>query len=93
MPSKCIGTVPYFITFNYNGVLYDRQIRGNFCEVHKIGDEIEVKTLPGSSIILWPDDNGVVNFVCLIGLGLFGLGVAIGVIVERRRFDSRFKMR
>ncbi len=58
-PAACIGTVPYFVTFDYNGIRYEKQTRGSFCEEHNIGDLIDMKVLDGDTMIMWPSDDGV----------------------------------
>lgn len=51
LPKSCIGArVPYFVTFSYNGELYDKQIRGSFCEEHSVGELFEMKMIANSKL-------------------------------------------
>lgn len=74
LPKSCIGSrVPYFVTFSYNGELYDKQTRGGFCEKHSIGELFEMKMLPGSKYILYPNESALTDILSFGILGLFGL--------------------
>lgn len=78
LPKSCIGArVPYFVTFNYNGELYDKQIRGSFCEEHSIGELFEMKMLANSKYILFPNESAMSDLLSFGVLGLFGLVLAI----------------
>ncbi|MCW3467947.1 hypothetical protein [Chitinophaga nivalis] len=87
MPSSCIGTkVRYQVVFSYNSKRYEKQTRGGFCEEHYIGELVDIKMLPGEDTILWAFDSGLGDILSVIGLGLFGLGVSIAVVVKNWMF-------
>ena len=74
VPSSCIGAkVPYFVTFSYQGKIFDKQTRGDFCDKHHVGELIAIKYLEGSSKILFPAESGLFEIFSNIALGLFGL--------------------
>ena len=74
MPSSCIGAkVRYFVSFSYNGEIYDKATRGDFCDKHHVGELIDIKWLNGSKFILWPNESGLMNLISFGVLGLFGL--------------------
>lgn len=94
LPASCIGSkVTYFVTFSYKGKLYDKRTRGNFCNEHHIGELMEVRMLEGSDRILWPNESGIKGLISGVGLGLFGLGIAIAAQVKMRRFKKKYKIK
>jgi len=78
LPKSCIGSrVPYFVKFSYNGELYDKQVRGSFCEEHSIGEIFEMKILLGSQYILFPNESALSDLLSFGILGLLGLLLSI----------------
>lgn len=78
LPKSCIGArVPYFVTFSYNGELYDKQTRGSFCEKHHIGEVMDMKMLSDSKYILYPNESAMKSLLSFGVLGLFGLVLSI----------------
>lgn len=78
LPQSCIGAkVRYFVTYSYEGEMYDKATRGDFCEKHHIGELIAMKYLKGSKIILRPDESAILNLLSFVILGLFSLGISI----------------
>lgn len=78
LPKSCIGArVPYFVTFSYNGELYNKQTRGSFCEKHSIGDFFEMKMLTSSKYVLFPNESAMSDLLSFGALGLFGLILSI----------------
>lgn len=78
MPKSSIGAkVQYFVTFSYNGELYDKQTRGDFCERHHIGELVDIKMLAGSKYILFPNESALSDLISFGVLGLFGLVLSI----------------
>lgn len=78
LPKICIGSrVRYNVTYSYEGVIYQKQTRGDFCQRHIVGEMIHMKYLKGSEIILRPEESSVVSFVSLAVLGLGGLIISI----------------
>jgi hypothetical protein len=76
LPSSCIGAkVRYFVSFSYNGEIYDKATRGDFCDKHHVGEMIDIKWLKGSKYILWPNESG--SMVSFGILGLFGLIISV----------------
>ncbi len=78
LPKSCIGArIRYFVKYSYDGEMYEKATRGDFCQKHYVGEFINMKFLQGSKIILRPEESVIVNLVSLILLGLFGAGVSI----------------
>ena len=74
LPLSCIGAkVRYFVSFSYNGEIYDKATRGNFCDKHHVGEMIDIKWLSGSKTILWPNESGLLDLLSFAALGLLGL--------------------
>lgn len=87
LPRSCIGSrVPYFVKFSYNGDLYDKQIRGSFCEEHSVGEIYEMKILKGSKYILFPRESALSDLLSFGILGLLGLLLAI---IQSRKMALR----
>lgn len=78
LPTSCIGArVRYFVTFSYNGELYKKAIRGNYCEIHDVGELVDMKKLENSETILFPDESVLFSLLSFAALGLFGLVISI----------------
>lgn len=78
LPKTCIGSkVRYFVTYSYEGEMYDKATRGNFCEKHYVGELIDMKFLEGSNTILRPDESAMLNLLSFAALGLLGAGISI----------------
>ncbi|MBC7508702.1 MAG: hypothetical protein H7320_08140 [Ferruginibacter sp.] len=78
LPKSCIGAkVRYFVTYSYNGEMYDKQTRGDFCERHHVGELIDMKVLEGSKYILSPNESALSDLISLGILGFFGLILSI----------------
>lgn len=78
LPKSSIGAkVQYFVTFSYNGELYDKQTRGDFCERHHIGELVDIKMLACSKYILFPNESALSDLISFGVLGLFGLVLSI----------------
>ena len=78
LPSSCIGArVPYFVTFSYDGKIYDKATRGDFCDKHHVGEMIDIKWLNGSKYILWPNESALMDLISFGILGLFGLIISV----------------
>lgn len=74
LPKSCIGAkVRYFVTYSYNGKIYDKPTRGDFCERHHVGELMDMKMLDGSKYILFPDESALKSLISFGILGLFGL--------------------
>lgn len=74
IPTSCIGAkVPYFIKFEYNGDVYDKKVRGDFCEKHHVGEIFDIKMLEGQDHILWPDESLIIDMLGSVALGIVGL--------------------
>ena len=78
LPSSCIGAkLRYFVSFSYNGEIYDKPTRGDFCDRHHVGEMIDIKWLNGSKYILWPKESVLANLISFGILGLFGLIISV----------------
>lgn len=78
LPKSCIGAkVRYFVTYSYNGKMYDKPTRGDFCERHHVGELMDMKMLDGSKYILFPDESALKSLISFGILGLFGLILSI----------------
>lgn len=78
LPKSCIGTkVRYFVTYSYNGKMYDKPTGGDFCERHHVGELMDMKMLNGSKYILFPDESALFDFISFGVLGVFGLILSI----------------
>ena len=73
-PSSCLGTkVKWFMKVEYQGKIFPKQIGGNYCENHSIGDLVEIRYLEDSNIILIPSESVWGDIYAGIGLSLIGL--------------------
>ncbi|MBX9732444.1 MAG: hypothetical protein K2X37_00120 [Chitinophagaceae bacterium] len=78
LPRSCIGAkVRYFVKYSYNGKVYEKATRGDFCQRHYVGELIDMKFLKGSDVILRPGESVMLNLLSLVFLGLFGASVSI----------------
>lgn len=78
LPRSCIGAkVRYFVTYSYNGQLYNKSTRGDFCEKHHVGELIDMKYLEGSKKILRPNESAIMNLASCVALSLLGLAISI----------------
>lgn len=78
LPKACIGAkVRYFVTYSYEGEMYDKATRGDFCEKHYVGELIDMKFLEGSKTILRPDESAMLNLLSFAAVGLIGAGISI----------------
>lgn len=90
LPKSCIGAkVRYFVTYSYEGEVYDKATRGDFCERHHVGEFIDMKFLEGSKTILRPDESVMINLISFGALGLLGVGISIS---QWRKMQS-FKLK
>lgn len=78
LPKSCIGAkVRYFVSYSYNGEMYDKQTRGDFCERHHVGELMNMKMLKGSKYIIYPNESALKNLISFGILGLFGLILSV----------------
>ena len=74
IPSSCLGTkVKWFMKVEYLGKMRPIQIIGNYCEIHSIGDLVEIRYLEGSEIILLPNYSSNRELISTLVLIIFGL--------------------
>jgi hypothetical protein len=73
-PVSCLGTkVKWHMKVEYEGQTFDKQIAGDYCENHNIGDIVEIKYLENSNIILLPFESVWQDIYAGIALSLAGL--------------------
>lgn len=78
LPSSCIGTkIWYYVTYSYQGRMYDKHTNGDFCETHHVGELVDMRVLNGSKHILYPEESALSNLISFGILGLFGLILSI----------------
>jgi hypothetical protein len=78
LPLSCKGTKSrYFVKYSYEGKIYDKKMRGNYCSRHAVGELVDMKMLENESTILFPNESMVLNLVSFGLLGIFGLFVSI----------------
>jgi len=78
LPKSCIGSkIQYFVTYSYNGEMFTKQTRGDFCERHHVGEFIAMKMLEGSKYILRPDESALKSLISFGILGFFGLILSV----------------
>ncbi len=86
LPASCIGArVPYFIKFSYEGKIYDKAVRGDFCDKHRLGELIEMKMLGGSDKILFPRESAMLSLVSFGILSISGLLLALSQLNVKKR--------
>jgi hypothetical protein len=86
LPKSCIGAkTRYSVIFSYNGNIYNKQTRGDFCQTHYVGEYVYMKMLSGFEYILYPSEPAWFNLVSCGILGSFGLILAI---FQRKKFNS-----
>src|SRR5690349_6219422 len=60
LPPSCVGAkISHQALFSYRGVMYEHQVRGNFCEIHYLGELIDIKKLDDSKYILFPEESAL----------------------------------
>lgn len=90
LPKSCIrAKVRYFVTFSYNGEVYDKQTRGDFCEKHHIGELVDMKMLKGSIYIFFPHESALSDLISFGILGLFGLVLSI---TQWKKYEVKNKL-
>jgi len=78
LPSFCMGTKSrYFVKYSYNGKIYDKRIKGSYCQDHHLGEIVDMKVMDGSAIILFPHESIIFSLVSFGVLGIFGLVIFI----------------
>jgi len=78
LPKSCVGArVRYFVIYSYNGQMFEKATRGDFCERHHVGELIDMKFLKNSETILRPDESVVMNIVSFGILAFLGIGISI----------------
>ena len=88
LPKACIGAkVRYFVTYSYEGEMYDKATRGDFCEKHYVGELIDMKFLEGSKTILRPDESAMLNLLSFAAVGLIGAGISISQWKKMKKYD------
>lgn len=86
LPASCIGAkVRYFVSFKYKGVVYDKAVRGAFCEDHHIGEFMDIKMLEGESHVLFPTESVLYDLLSFAALGLFGFSLSLFQIIKYRK--------
>jgi hypothetical protein len=77
-PGSCLGTkVKWSMKVEYQGNIFPKQIGGNYCEEHSIGDMVEIRYLEGSDIILLPNESVWADIYSGIAISLIGLFAVI----------------
>jgi len=77
-PYSCIGTkAKWFMKVEYQGNIYSKQIGGQFCEEHKIGDVVEMKFLETSTTVLFPHESVSHELFALFLMSFIGLSSLI----------------
>lgn len=85
LPKSCIGArVRYFVTYNFNGKLFEKATRGDFCKRHHEGEVVSMKYLEGSDIILKPSESVVSEMWAFGFLSLLGISISIFQIRRKR---------
>lgn len=78
LPKSCVGSkVRYFVTFSYQGKLFYKLTRGNFCKKHHVGELVNIKYLNGYDTIFYPDESVLMNEIATLILALTGIGISI----------------
>lgn len=78
MPKSCYGArTRYNVVYSYQGKLYEKATRGNFCKEHFVGQRIFMRYLEGSDTILRPTESALMNLVAFAFLALLGLSISI----------------
>lgn len=89
LPASCIGAkVRYFVTYSYQGILFEKATRGDFCEKHHVGEMIPMKYLSGSDLILRPEESAIKNLFSFGLLGLFGLIICLTQLRRYLQFSK-----
>ncbi len=89
LPASCIGAkVRYFVTYSYQGMLFEKATRGDFCVKHHVGEMIPMKYFPGSSLILRPDESAILNQFSTILLGIMGLIIFLTQLRKYLKFSK-----
>lgn len=86
LPGSCIGAkVAHSALFSYKGIMYEHNVRGGFCEMHYVGELIDMKWLEGSEYILFPHESALLNLISGYILILFGLFLIISQWLKIRK--------
>ena len=90
IPKSCPSAkVRYEVKFAYNGIIYQKQLRGGYCEDHHLGEFVDIKMAEGFENVLLPKEPGYFNFFASIALGLFGLIIAISSLIKANKSKKR----
>lgn len=86
-PQSCLGTkAKWFMKVKYKEKFFTKQIPGNFCEDHKIGDMIQVYYLEGTDRILLMNESYRLGFLLCGTLALVGLYILyLGITNNRNK--------
>lgn len=78
IPSFCYGTKSrYFVKYSYGGEIYDKSIKGSYCQDHYLGEIVEMKIMKGSTVILFPHESIIFSLISFAVIGIFGLIIFI----------------
>lgn len=89
LPGSCIGSkVRYFVTYSYNGELYEKATRGSYCQDHYVGELVDMKYLEGNKRILHPRESSTMELMLIAGLALIGLTISITQWLKLRSHTS-----
>jgi hypothetical protein len=74
IPGSCMGTKnKYSMRVKYLNKTYEKAIGGNFCETHRVGDNITMKYLQNSDNIMFLNETKTSEFISCFLLVVFGI--------------------
>jgi hypothetical protein len=77
-PYSCLGTkAKWFMKVEYQGKVYIKQIGGQFCEEHNLGDIVEMKYLENSTTVLFHHESVMSEIYAIFLLSFIGLSSLI----------------
>lgn len=85
-PGSCLGTkAKWFMKVEYEGKVFPKQISGNYCENHSIGEVIQLVYLPGNTSVLFPGEPHAMEFISALLLIAFALTMFIKAFMKDGR--------
>ncbi|WP_316839140.1 hypothetical protein [Pedobacter gandavensis] len=77
-PALCLGTkIKWMVKLKFQDKIFPKQVSGAFCEEYAVGQEVEMRYLDGSDIVLFPKEGVLGEFIASGLIGLAGLGLLL----------------
>ena len=89
LPGSCIGSRSlHYVSLRYGGRKFIKEIPSSYCADHHIGENVDMKFLEGSSVVLLPNESAKTEFYILIILGLIGLAMFVTQFIKLKKIQK-----